>query len=58
MKSMSKQGILRNQSIGGFFGYKSSLQNCFWNAFGTSGLSQICKIRNVWKLPVPSQGIL
>jgi hypothetical protein len=42
-----------NQSICGFFGFKSSFQNCFWNIFSTSGLSQICKIRNVWKLPSP-----
>jgi hypothetical protein len=25
----------------------------FWNLFSTNGLSQICKIRNVWKLPSP-----
>jgi hypothetical protein len=31
-----------------FFGFKSSFHNCFWN-----GLSEICKIRNVWKLPSP-----
>jgi hypothetical protein len=37
-----RQGILRNQSIGGFFGFKSYFQNCFWNFFSTSGLSQIC----------------
>jgi hypothetical protein len=43
------QGILRNQIICGFFGFKFSFQNCFWNVFSTSGLSQICKIRNVWK---------
>jgi hypothetical protein len=36
-----------------FFGIKSSFQNCFWNLFITSGLSQICIIRNVWKLPSP-----
>jgi hypothetical protein len=47
------QGILRNQSIRGFFGFKSSFQNCFWNVLSTSGLSQIYKIRNVWKLPSP-----
>jgi hypothetical protein len=45
------QGLHRNQSIRGFFGFKSSFQNCFWNVFSTSGLSRICKIRNVWKLP-------
>jgi hypothetical protein len=47
------QGILRNQSIRGFFCFKFSFQNCFWNVFSTSGLSQICKIRNAWKLPSP-----
>jgi hypothetical protein len=47
------QGILRNQSIRGFFDFKSSFHNYFWNVFSTSGLSQICKIRNVWKLPSP-----
>jgi hypothetical protein len=50
-----QQGILRNQSIRGFFGFGYSFQNCFWNVFSTSGLSQICKIRNAWKLSVPSQ---
>jgi hypothetical protein len=29
--------------------YLSSFQNCFWNLFNTSDLSEICKIRNVWK---------
>jgi hypothetical protein len=43
------QGILRNQSIRGFFDFKSSFQNCFWNVFSASGFSQ----RNVWKLPSP-----
>jgi hypothetical protein len=33
------QGILRNQSIRGFFGFLSSFQNCFWNVFSTSGFS-------------------
>jgi hypothetical protein len=47
------QGILQNQSIRGFFGFESSFQNCFWNLLSTSGLSQIWKIRNVWKLPSP-----
>jgi hypothetical protein len=42
-----------NPSIRGFFGFKFSFQNCFWNVFSTSGLSQICKIRNVWKRPSP-----
>jgi hypothetical protein len=42
-----------NQSINGLFGCKSSFQNCFWNLLNTSGLSQICKIKNVWKLPIP-----
>jgi hypothetical protein len=28
-------------------------QFCFWNLSNISGLSQICKIRNVWKLPSP-----
>jgi hypothetical protein len=53
-----QQGILRDQSTRGFFSFESSFQNCFWNVFSTSGLSQICKIRNVWKFPVSSQGIL
>jgi hypothetical protein len=42
-----------HQSICGFFGLKSSFQNCIWVHFCTSGLSQICKIKNVWKLPSP-----
>jgi hypothetical protein len=42
-----------NQSIRGFFGFKSCFQNCFCNLFSTSGLSHICNIRNVWKLPSP-----
>jgi hypothetical protein len=46
------QGILRNQSTRGFFGFESSFQIC-WNVFSTSGLSQIYEIRNVWKLPSP-----
>jgi hypothetical protein len=50
--------ILRNQSKLGFFGFESSFQNCFWNIFSTFGLSQICKLRSVWKFPVPSQGVL
>jgi hypothetical protein len=50
---MRPQGILRNQSKRGFFGFESSFLNCFWNGFSTSGLSQICKIRNVCKLPRP-----
>jgi hypothetical protein len=53
-----QQCILRDQSTRGLFGLESSFQNCFWNVFSTSGLSQICKIRNVRKFPVPSQGIL
>jgi hypothetical protein len=55
------QGILRNQSkriVSLVLTFESSFQNCFWNVFSTSDLSQICKIRNVRKLPVPSQGIL
>jgi hypothetical protein len=32
---------------------KSGFQNCFWNLFSISGLSQICLIRNVWK-PSPN----
>jgi hypothetical protein len=39
-----------NQSIRGFFGFEYSFYNCFWNLFSASGLSQICKIRNAWKL--------
>jgi hypothetical protein len=34
------------QSIRGFFGI-----SMFWNLSSTSGLSQICRIRNAWKLP-------
>jgi hypothetical protein len=45
------QGILRNQSTRGFFGFEFNFQNCFWNLFSTFSLPQICKIRNVWKLP-------
>jgi hypothetical protein len=37
------QGILRNQSTRGFFGFESSFQICFWNVFSTSGLSENCK---------------
>jgi hypothetical protein len=47
------QGISRNPSTRGFFGFHSSLQNCIWNHFSLSGLSQICKIRNEWNLPSP-----
>jgi hypothetical protein len=47
------EGILRNQSTRGFFGFESSFPKSFWNVFSTSGLSQICKIRNAWKLPSP-----
>jgi hypothetical protein len=39
-----------NQSIRILFEFNSFFQNCFWNLFSTSGLSEICKIRNVWKL--------
>jgi hypothetical protein len=58
MPSLSSLGkrpqcILRNQSTCGFFDFESSFQNWFWNVFSTSGLSQICKIRNVWMLPSP-----
>jgi hypothetical protein len=52
-----QQGNLRNQSIRSFFGFNFSFQNCFWNVLNTSGLSQIWKMKNVWKLLVPSQGI-
>jgi hypothetical protein len=47
------QGILRNQSTRGFFGFEFSFENCFCNVFSTSGLSQIYKITNVWKLSRP-----
>jgi hypothetical protein len=51
---MRPQGILRKpKSIRGLFGFKSSFQNCFWDLFSTSGLSETCKIINVWKLPSP-----
>jgi hypothetical protein len=36
-----------------FLWFKFSFQNCFWNVFSTSDLSQIYKIRNVWKHPSP-----
>jgi hypothetical protein len=35
-----------NQSICSFFGFESSIHNCFWNLLSFSGLSQISKIRN------------
>jgi hypothetical protein len=38
------QGILRNQSTRGFFGFEFSFQNFFWNVFIAFGLSQICKL--------------
>jgi hypothetical protein len=41
------------QSICGFFGFKFMIQYCFWNLFRISGMSQICKIRNFWKLSSP-----
>jgi hypothetical protein len=41
----------KTQSIRGFFGNKCSRQNWAWKLSSTSGLSQIWKIRNVWKLP-------
>jgi hypothetical protein len=44
------QGILRNQSTSGFFRFQSCFQNSFWNLFITSGLSQICKIRNAFQV--------
>jgi hypothetical protein len=50
---MKPQGILRKPNVRGSFGSESSFQNCFWNVFSTSGLSKICKIRNVRKLPSP-----
>jgi hypothetical protein len=40
-------------STDGFFGFKCSFENCLWNLFITFGLSQICKIKNVWKLSSP-----
>jgi hypothetical protein len=39
------------QSIRGFFSNKCYIQNWFWNLSSTSGLSQIWKIWNAWKLP-------
>jgi hypothetical protein len=33
------QAILRNQGTRGFLSFESCFQNCFWNVFGTSGLS-------------------
>jgi hypothetical protein len=43
----------RTQSARSFFGFEFSFQNCFWNLFSFSGLSQICKIRNTWQLTRP-----
>jgi hypothetical protein len=48
-----QQGISEKKNIRDFFGFKSTVQNCFWNLFITSGLSQICIIRNACKLPSP-----
>jgi hypothetical protein len=45
--------ILRKKSTRGFFGFESSFQYCFWNVLSTSGMSQICKIRNICRLPSP-----
>jgi hypothetical protein len=45
--------ILRNQNTRGFFSFEFSFRNYFWNVFNTSGLSQIFKIKNVWKLSIP-----
>jgi hypothetical protein len=42
-----------NRSIRGFFDVESSFQNCLWNLFCISGMCQIFKIRNAWKLPSP-----
>jgi hypothetical protein len=50
---MRQQSILRNQRTRGYFWFESSFQNCFWNGLSTSVLSEICKIRNVWKFPSP-----
>jgi EamA domain-containing membrane protein RarD len=47
------QGIIRKLKYSGWFGF----QNCFWNLFSTSALTQIYKIRNVWKLPIPFSAI-
>jgi hypothetical protein len=46
-----------NQSIRDFFAFESSFQNYIWNLFSTSGLPQISKIRNVWKLHIRLLGI-
>jgi hypothetical protein len=45
------KNIPKIQSIRGFFGNKCCFQNWFWNLSSTSGLSQIWKIWNAWKLP-------
>jgi hypothetical protein len=42
-----------HQSVRCFFDFEISFQNCFWILFSTSGLSETCEIRNVWKLPSP-----
>jgi hypothetical protein len=47
------QFILRKPKYTWFLWFESSFQNCLWNLFSTTGLSQIYKIRNVWKLPSP-----
>jgi hypothetical protein len=36
-----------NQSIRGLFGFETGFQNCIWNLFSASGLSQICTIRHM-----------
>jgi hypothetical protein len=49
-----QQGVVyENQRKSGFFCFELSFQNNFLKLFSTSGLSQICKIRNAWKLLRP-----
>jgi hypothetical protein len=45
------QGIFRKPKFLWFWVY--SFQNCFWNIYSIFGLSQICKMKNVWKFPNP-----
>jgi hypothetical protein len=42
-----------NQRIRCLLGFEFSFQNCFWNLFSASGMSESYKIRNFWKLPSP-----
>jgi hypothetical protein len=45
------EGILPKYTV--FLWFWVFFQTYFWNLSSTSGLSQIYKMRNVWKLPIP-----